>query len=203
MSRRSLIAWLLAAGITMGQMVLIPLLSHQAPAGPDLETISPITMVRLDQPLPEPPEEDPTPPEAKPEAPEPVPLDTPAPPDTPLDLDLPPLALNPRLETGIPMGPPAPGAYTPGQLDQRPVPIYRARPLYPHRAEQRGITGSVKVSFIIDAAGHASMITIIEACPAGVFDESVIQAVRTSTFKPGMLAGKPVATKIVTQYGFQ
>ena len=65
-------------------------------------------------------------------------------------------------------------------------------PKYPHRAQYRGIEGAVTVQYSIDRHGRVTNPKIIEANPRGVFNKSVIRALRKSTFNPRKIDGVPV-----------
>ena len=78
-------------------------------------------------------------------------------------------------------------------LDQAPRAVVRTPPQYPYRARQRHIEGSVTVRFLVGVDGRTSRISILAADPTGVFDQSVLAAVSSWRFEPGLLAGEPVA----------
>ncbi|MBK8187139.1 MAG: M56 family metallopeptidase [Cellvibrio sp.] len=65
--------------------------------------------------------------------------------------------------------------------------VYRSlkvsQPLYPDAALKKGLTGFVKITFDLDAAGVPINIHITESQPSGVFDESVIQSIKNSRFE--------------------
>lgn len=196
MNCRLIIVFILAGLVTALQFALLPLFSSDAVRVNDVEQISVVRIVHLpdvEAPAAE-KEEPPEPPEA-----EPINLDSAM--DLNIELQMPAFEINPRLETGIALQ--MPGSYSLGDLDQRPISIYRAEPFYPPRARQRGIQGWVRVEFVINAAGRAEQIKIIESVPQGCFDASVIKALNASTFKPGMFEGEAVPTRTATRYGFE
>lgn len=197
MKLRLFIIMVLAALITALQFALVPLFSSECADITDVEQITAVRMIRLPDVAEPDVSEEPPPPE--PPQSEPIDLSTEISID--VELDLPAFEINPRLDGGIAVS--APGIYGLGDLDQRPVSVYRAEPHYPARAQQRGIQGKVKVQFVINASGKAEQIKIIETDHPGVFEKSVIKAIKASTFKPGILDGEVVATRIVTSYGFK
>ncbi len=89
-----------------------------------------------------------------------------------------------------------------GDLDRPPRTVVRTPPQYPYRARQRGIEGSATVRFLVNPDGVTSEITILSSEPAGVFDQAVIDAVSRWRFEPGVLAGHPVASWVVTPVSF-
>lgn len=68
---------------------------------------------------------------------------------------------------------------------------------YPSRAIRRSIEGFVSVKFTVTKAGDVDNIQITQSEPAGVFDESVINAVKKYKFQPRVVNGEPVDTKDV------
>lgn len=58
------------------------------------------------------------------------------------------------------------------------LPMVRSEPEYPEIARRRGIEGSVLVQVAIDRAGTVSHAEVLQADPAGVFDDAVLRAVR-------------------------
>jgi len=89
-----------------------------------------------------------------------------------------------------------------GDLDSAPRSVVRTPPQYPYRARQRGIEGSVTARFLVGLDGRTSRITILSSEPAGFFDQAVVDAVSRWRFEPGVLAGQPVASWVVTPITF-
>ena len=148
MKLRLFIIMVLAALITALQLALVPLFSSECADISDVEQISAVRMIRLPETAQEPDmEEEPPPPE--PPQSEPIDLSTDV--SINIELDLPAFEINPRLDGGIAVQ--TPGVYGLSDLDQRPISVYRAEPIYPARAQQRGIQGKVKVQFVINASG--------------------------------------------------
>lgn len=68
---------------------------------------------------------------------------------------------------------------------------------YPPRAVRRNIEGFVTVKFTVTKTGDVDTIQIAQSEPAGVFDESVMAAVKKYKFQPRIVNGEPVETKDV------
>lgn len=68
---------------------------------------------------------------------------------------------------------------------------------YPPRAVRRNIEGFVMVKFTVTKTGDVDAIQITQSEPAGVFDESVMAAVKKYKFQPRIVNGEPVDTKEV------
>ena len=106
-----------------------------------------------------------------------------------------PLVLpSPAMET-VAVGVPAmDGIFSIGDLDAPLTPLVRMPPMYPIQAKRRGIEGWVKVNFMVNQQGLVEKIKIVDAHPAGVFDQSAIQSISTWRFNPGTVEGVAVST---------
>ncbi len=103
------------------------------------------------------------------EAPSRIALPTPEPEPAPLKQEKPP-------ET-IPEPPPLPSVFR----DVKPV--KKVKPIYPPEAEAQHIQGKVKVRLSVALDGTVTEAQVLSADPPGVFEESVLTAVRQYTFK--------------------
>lgn len=90
-----------------------------------------------------------------------------------------------------------------GEVDQAPKILSKAEPSYPYTARRRKIAGKVIVRFLVDPKGKVQKPRIIEANPEGVFEDSVLAAIRKWRFKPGYFKGKAVATWVVLPVHFK
>jgi len=66
---------------------------------------------------------------------------------------------------------------------QEVKPVRKVRPKYPEDALAQNIEGQVKVRLSVNTEGKVTNAVILLAEPPGVFDESVLEAVRQYTFK--------------------
>ena len=80
-----------------------------------------------------------------------------------------------------------------GDVDVKPVALFRARPVYPPRAMAKNITGVVKFKFLVDTDGMVKSIEITAADPQGVFEEATVNSVRQWRFQPAKVKGEPVS----------
>ena len=218
-SRGNWANWLCAAFIALALNLALfsfmPSLLRLTPVKPRFDELSPpIFVVRV--PRPETPpqkkivKEPETPPEKKekPSA-KPMPRKTPK---TKLNL---PFEVNPRL-------PSAPGAlvlppmehasfealdtqelFSVGNLDGPLIVLTRVPPVYPFSAKRRGVEGWVKVRFVVDEQGSVRDVSVVEAKPPGVFDQSVIRCVNGWRFRPGTVGGVEVKTRVETTIRFK
>ncbi|MEW5773091.1 MAG: energy transducer TonB [Thermodesulfobacteriota bacterium] len=88
------------------------------------------------------------------------------------------------------------------QVDTVPRLTRRFEPEYPYAARSRNLSGTVTVRFLVDEDGRVDELTVLSAEPAGVFEHSVLKAVRRWRFKPGERAGRPVPTWVVLPVRF-
>lgn len=93
-------------------------------------------------------------------------------------------------------------ALTDDTVDESAAFRNRAIPEYPERARQREIEGSVLVSVLVGTDGLPKATQILQATPAGVFDQAVLAAVQASTFEPARYQGQPVEQWVNIPYPF-
>ena len=72
------------------------------------------------------------------------------------------------------------------------LPIVKVQPIYPRRAQSRGIEGHVIVEFTVTKAGTTKDIRIVEAVPPGIFDKASLQAAAKFKYKPRVVDGQPI-----------
>ncbi len=65
-------------------------------------------------------------------------------------------------------------------------------PLYPPRARGQGVEGKVVVRCVVTAGGRVKEEKIIQANPAGYFEQAALKAVKKWTFVPATLNGEKV-----------
>lgn len=72
------------------------------------------------------------------------------------------------------------------------LPIVKVAPVYPRRAQTRGIEGYVLLEFIVTAAGSVRDPKVVEAKPTGIFDRAAINAALKFKYKPKVVNGEPI-----------
>ncbi len=77
------------------------------------------------------------------------------------------------------------------------LPTVRVQPIYPRRAQERGIEGYVIVALTVTPQGTTRDIRVIEADPVNIFDGAAIRAAEQFRYKPKIIAGKSVAVSDV------
>lgn len=82
--------------------------------------------------------------------------------------------------------------YQLSEVNDLPRIVKHIKPRYPVKAEQGKISGNVILRFIVTKEGRVSNAQIIQSDPAGVFDESALDAVRDYRFEPATRNGRAV-----------
>jgi len=85
---------------------------------------------------------------------------------------------------------------------ERPVPIDMKKAAYPQSAQAKKIQGEVALDVTIDTAGKASDVRVVKAL-APELDAAAADAMRASTFRPGMKDGTPVPVKVTITVAFR
>jgi len=95
----------------------------------------------------------------------------------------------------VPRKPADPGFATPVAVipDGPLVALVRVKPVYPARAEVKGIEGYVIVEFSVGPDGTVSNVIVVESSHA-IFESSAIRAAERFRFKPQVVEGVPLAT---------
>jgi len=115
-----------------------------------------------------------------------------------------PMAVSVQIDPSLFSDGPARGdfVFNATDLDTPPTAVVRTNPVYPYKARQRNIEGSVEVKFLVGADGHVSELSIIKSEPAGLFDAAVKKTVPQWRFRPGVLGGRSVPSLVVTTIQF-
>lgn len=69
------------------------------------------------------------------------------------------------------------------------LPIVKVAPIYPRRAQSRGLEGYVIVEFTVTTNGSVRNPIVIEAKPEGVFDRAALNAAVKFKYKPRVVDG--------------
>jgi len=72
------------------------------------------------------------------------------------------------------------------------LPIVKVAPVYPRRAQTRGIEGHVLLEFVVTKTGAVRDPVVIEASPPGIFDRAAVQAALKFKYKPKVVNGEPI-----------
>jgi periplasmic protein TonB len=96
--------------------------------------------------------------------------------------------------------PPAPDYFAGGRLDPGPRPLEDVNPAYPEEAKQQ--EGSVVLRLLINEAGTVDNAAVVRAYPAGLFEESALEAFGKAKFSPGQMFGVAVKSQITIEVMF-
>lgn len=72
------------------------------------------------------------------------------------------------------------------------LPIVKVQPIYPRRAQTRGIEGFVLLEFTVTSTGAVRDPVVIEAKPPGIFDRAAINAALKFKYKPKVVNGESI-----------
>lgn len=84
------------------------------------------------------------------------------------------------------------GVMTEDSVDSKPRPMRRTAASYPPRARAEGVTGYVTLNLLIDQTGRVERVKVLEAQPAGVFEQTAQETVRNWHFEPATYEGEAV-----------
>ena len=72
------------------------------------------------------------------------------------------------------------------------LPIVKVAPVYPRRAQTRGIEGYVLLEFVVTKTGAVRDPVVIEAKPPGIFDRAALSAALKFKYKPKVVNGEAI-----------
>ena len=72
------------------------------------------------------------------------------------------------------------------------LPIVKVAPVYPRRAQTRGVEGYVILEFVVTKTGAVRDPVVVEAKPPGIFDNAAKQAALKFKYKPKVVDGEPI-----------
>ena len=94
------------------------------------------------------------------------------------------------------------GAAGNAPIIEQPVAIEVQPAEYPESAHAKKIEGDVEVEARLDATGHVTATTIVQTVSPEL-DQAAVDAIRASTFRPGMRNGEPVPVTITMTMRFK
>ena len=97
---------------------------------------------------------------------------------------------------------PDPVHYAARELDVYPQPLNHIEPVYPQMALAAEIVGSVTLLILIDEFGRVTDVSVVEASPQDVFEESARQAVSASAYSPAQKDGRSVRSRILVRFDY-
>lgn len=123
--------------------------------------------------------------------------------DSKMKLKLTPAAVSaPKTARPVPAAPFAYRRFNLDEVDKKPQGLSTMPPIYPYKARRLAMEGYVKVIFLVNRKGTVSDLTILEAEPKDVFEQSVKKTLPKWRFKPAQKDGRPVDAWIKTTIEF-
>jgi protein TonB len=92
--------------------------------------------------------------------------------------------------------------YPAAQLDVFPTALAPVRPGYPQAAADADVAGEVTLLLLIDETGRVHESTVLDARPAGTFEEAALEAFRAARFTPGQRDGRNVRSRLLVKVVF-
>lgn len=93
--------------------------------------------------------------------------------------------------------------YTAQQVDVHPQPLAKIEPQYPDPARSQGMTGLIELRLKIDASGRVRDLEVLKASPAGVFEQSALDAFRDVRFAPAQKDGRAVNSLVEIEVRYE
>lgn len=78
------------------------------------------------------------------------------------------------------------------QSDGEYLPIVKVAPIYPRRAQSRGITGYCTVEYTVTTSGAIRDPRAVDCQPSGVFEKASLKAALKFKYKPRVVDGQPI-----------
>ena len=75
------------------------------------------------------------------------------------------------------------------------VPIFKVPPIYPRRAQERGIEGCVMLEFTVTKVGSVRDPVVLWSLPSGIFDRAAMRSALKFKYKPQIRDGEPIEVK--------
>jgi protein TonB len=185
MNLRLVIGAGLAFLVTSALFVIMPTLIEMADKTPDDKKVQKIADIhmpetkieaRVDEQKPEKPED---PQEPPPE------MDTPDIDDVDIDPDA--VNMTPQTSADVNIGM---GGF--GGNDGEYLPIVKVAPIYPRRAQSRGVTGYCTVEYTVTKAGSIKDPVAVDCQPQGYFESASIKAAMKFKYKPRVIDGEAI-----------
>ena len=72
------------------------------------------------------------------------------------------------------------------------LPIVKVAPIYPRRAQSRGVTGYCTVEYTVTKSGTTRDIVPVDCDPSGYFERASVKAAEKFKYKPRVVDGEPI-----------
>lgn len=92
--------------------------------------------------------------------------------------------------------------YASSDVDKRAEPDSEVELIYPVKAYQQRISGTVRLNLFVNERGELDRIVVVHAQPQGVFEDAALEAVRALKFSPAIKNGLPVKNRKTIEVNF-
>lgn len=89
-----------------------------------------------------------------------------------------------------------PTYYPAQEVDVHPAALQAIQPSYPDEAAGASVTGSVVLVLLLDESGKVQELSVEEARPPGMFEQSALDAFRNARFSPAQRQGRVVKSRV-------
>ena len=93
--------------------------------------------------------------------------------------------------------------YTSQEVDVHPRALEAIRPIYPEPATASALQGWVVLRIKLDETGKVDSVKVADASPAGVFDQSALDAFKQGKFAPAQKSGRAVKSLVEIKVWFK
>lgn len=96
-----------------------------------------------------------------------------------------------------------PTYYSVQEVDVHPTALQAILPPYPDEAARANVTGSVVLLLLLDEGGRVRDISVAEANPPGLFEQSALDAFRNARFSPAQRQGRVVKSRVRIKVNYE
>jgi len=93
--------------------------------------------------------------------------------------------------------------YPAKQVDVHPAALHPIKPVYPEKGVELGVDGKVVLLLLIDETGLVKEVSVMEADPEGIFEESALAAFRNARFAPAQKNGRAVKSRVLIRVSYE
>lgn len=89
------------------------------------------------------------------------------------------------------------------EVDVHPAALQAILPVYPEDAARANMTGNVVLVLLLDESGKVRELSVEEANPSGVFEQSALDAFRNARFSPAQRNGRVVKSRMHIKVSYE
>jgi protein TonB len=96
-----------------------------------------------------------------------------------------------------------PTFYPAKQIDVHPKVLVPVNPVFPDKASNENVSGEVTLLLLIDEAGKVRDLAVVDAKPEGYFEESTLNAFRSTRWTPAQKDGRIVKSRVLIRVRYE